>query len=732
MPQHHAIEPNELLYSLGQSLSAVLDLPDLLIRVVDAAVKLTGASQGWIIIPDPDDGLPRIRAQRRAGSAHTEPLYLVTDDPLIRELMTGGRAQRLDPSMSRTDRSLLYVPLIAKGQANGHLAVMKGAGEPPFTALDEDMLAGLAGYAAIAIENALLYQQAIDHNRELGILVESASAVSSSLDLDQVLNAIARQMMRSLNAHWCIISAYDPVTATIQRLAEHRLAFTPPGRAPESAELLQSLAAPGQIHTFYCDDPKIPPSGRHLLAVRGCSRMLLLPLQIEGEIMGIVELGSIRDETRWASSTISSCLNVALKLAQMLREPHRHSDGWKEQFLRMARVLTRTASVEWVSIHTLAPDSGRLVRVLAYGSGFWFDQQGPQLEIDDLPTVSVVLHEQRVATLSSADPLLDPQERELFQQMRSGTMLAIPLIFKNKTVGLVELVDLDPGRQFSSREMGLAYTIAGQAAIALEHAHLVSDLQRSLAELKAMQSQLVRTARLSALGELTAMIAHQVNNPLTTVLGDAEMLVQDLPPDDPRHASAMAILRAGQRAKAVIDRLLNMARGDETPRKLDVNHTIEEALALVGSQITRHNTRIDLDLSPDLPPVLAVPGQLEDVWMNLLTNAADAIRSARREMGRIIVRSELLAKEQIICVQVIDNGSGLDGEQARRVFDPFYTTKPHGEGTGLGLYICRQIVQEHNGQIEIAGISGAGAVVTVRLPVQMQLNDSGGAIHKNG
>ncbi|GAB4476424.1 MAG: hypothetical protein Kow00124_18480 [Anaerolineae bacterium] len=719
MPQHHAIEPNELLYSLGQSLSAVLDLSDLLIRVVDAAVKLTQAGQGWIIIPDPDDGLPRIRAQRRAGSAHTEPLYVVTDDPLIRELMASGQARRLDSSTGQTDRSLLYVPLIAKGQANGHLAVMKEVGEPPFTPLDEDMLAGLAGYAAIAIENALLYQQAIEHNRELSILVESANAVSSSLDLDQVLNAIARQMMRSLNAHWCIISAYEPVTATIQRLAEHRMAFAPPASAPESAGPLQSLAKPGQIHMFYCDDPQLPPQGYALLTAHGYSRLLLLPLQIEGEIMGIVELGSIHDETRWASSTIGSCLNVALKLAQMLKDARQHTHEWRQQFFRMARVLIHTASVDWLSIHALAPGSNRLVRVLAYGSGFWVGQQGPQLEIDELPTVSVVLHEQRVATLSSADPLLDPQERELFRQTRSGTMLAIPLVFKNKTVGLVELFDLDPSRQFSAREMGLAYTIAGQAAIALEHAHLVSDLQRSLAELKAMQSQLVRAARLSALGELTAMIAHQVNNPLTTVLGDAEMLVQDLPSDDPRHASAVAILRAGQRAKTVIDRLLNMARGDETPRKLDVNHTIEEALALVGSQITRHNTRIDLELSPDLPPVLAVPGQLEDVWMNLLTNAADAIRSAHREPGRIIVRSELLAEEQVICVQVIDNGSGLDSEQARRVFDPFYTTKPHGEGTGLGMYICRQIVQEHNGQIDITGTSGRGATVTVRLPVQM-------------
>jgi signal transduction histidine kinase len=339
--------------------------------------------------------------------------------------------------------------------------------------------------------------------------------------------------------------------------------------------------------------------------------------------------------------------------------------------------------------------------------------------------MSVVTVEQRIGVLRSSDSALTGEERAYFAALGQGAMLVMPLAFKGNTVGLVQLFDLDPQRDFMPRDLALAHTLATQAAIALENARLVQDLQRSLAELRAMQSHLVHAARLSALGELSAVVAHQINNPLTTILGDAEMLVQDIPTDDPKHASAEAIRRAGQRAKSVVARILTMSRMEYEPVRLDVNRTIEETLALVMPQIVQLPIVMDVSLSPGLPAVEAIPGQLEDVWMNLVMNGRDAIVDGGVEDGRIGVSSTLAPDRKQIVVTISDNGRGIPEEHLSRVFEPLFTTKPRGQGTGLGLYIVRQILTEHGGDIIIDSSPGRGTRVTVILPVASHSDEEG-------
>jgi signal transduction histidine kinase len=339
-----------------------------------------------------------------------------------------------------------------------------------------------------------------------------------------------------------------------------------------------------------------------------------------------------------------------------------------------------------------------------------------------MDNAKIVLSEQRTAVIRSTDAELTPAEQQHFEEMGMGTQVLLPLVVKTKTLGLVQLYDPDPARAYSARDMGLAYALANQAAVALENAHLVRDLQQALEQQKAMQGQLVRAARFSALGELTAVIAHQINNPLTTILGDAEMLVQDTDPDSPFHDSAVAIQRAGERAKRVVERLLGMARSESDFKPHDINHTIREAVALVEAQIRQGNIALTLDLQRDLQPVRAIPGHLEDVWMNLIINARDAITVSRTENGQgsITVKSWAAEDGASAMVQLSDTGSGISPADLERIFDPMFTTKPHGKGTGLGLYICNQIVTEHGGNIEVTSALGEGTQITVRLPFDLQ------------
>ncbi|MBN1427671.1 MAG: GAF domain-containing protein [Anaerolineae bacterium] len=713
----HLSELN-LLYNLGKTFSAVLDLSELLVHVVDAAVTLAHANEGILILTEPDTERLILKAERRVDEDLARALDRPIEDILARRVLSQGvplLSSTEDPLPSNSEeeianRSLVYVPLITKGRVIGILGVLDKIEDTTFNAHDLDMLAGLGGYAAIAIENARLYHQALDRTLELSLLVESANALSWSLDLGRVLDAIARHMMRSLQAHWCIISDWRPETNTLGRLAEHRLALWPPDKGLQidirTYPIHQHVLATAGVATAYTSEA--------WLERLGYRRMLVIPIRGKKKVVGLAEISNLHKELPFTSGQISLCLRRVINLGDLIED---YRTGYSEnQLLEAGRMLVSGAGADWCSIYRCGDQADTLVRMLDYGSGIWLNEAGPIMEGDDFPTLRIVLQEQRVGALHSTDPRLKESEKALFENIVDGSLLLLPLIVRGKTVGVVQLYNLYPEHIFSDREIGLARALANQAAVALENAHLVRDLQRSLDELKNMQSHLVRAARLSALGELSAMIAHQINNPLTTILGDADILIQDIPDDDPAHESALAISRAGARAKCVVERILNMARYEDEARPLDVNRTIQEAVELVGTQITQQGIKLEIDLDLHLPPVKAVPGQLEDIWMNLLSNARDAIAAKPDGTGCIRIRSRFLKSKKIVEVNVNDDGDGIDTEDLPLVFDPFFTTKPRGKGTGLGLYICRQIVQEHGGKIDVNSIPAEGTHVSIHLP----------------
>jgi signal transduction histidine kinase len=720
-------EPS-LLYSLGKSFGTALDLSELLVQTVETAVNLTGASEGWLILEDLDTGQLFMRATRTQSDATARAVEIPIDDLLTNTVMARQESLRLSsgdspPELERiikVEYPLLCVPLISKEQPIGVLRVHKKPGEQGFHHSEEVQLAGLAGYAAIAIENALLYKQAVDTTLELRLLVDAANALSWSLDLEQVLDAIARHMMRSLHAHWCIISAWDSQSGRVHRLAENRLALWPPERAAQldldSAATHQRALATLKPLATYITDQQLAPHERASLKAHGYRRMLLLPIQREGKIVGLAELANVATSRPFTAEEIGNSLREALKLAHVLNREHR--DQWQTQLTESIRALIEAAGSDWCTIYNHDEKGGAFRRLVTFGAAAWLEEDGPELKAKKIPTLRIILGEQRVAVLHNPGSEPETSERVLFEDAGDSTLLMLPLVSQTETVGLVQLYDLDPTRRFTPRELALARALANQAAVALENAHLVRDLQHSLEKLRAMQSQLVRAARLSALGELSAVIAHQINNPLTTIIGDAWLLAQDISQDDPSYESAQAILRAGERAKRVVERVLNMAHHQDEAELLDVNHTIQETLQLVGVQVRESGVQVKTDLAPDLPPVRAISGQLEDVWMNLLVNASDAVKSKQGRQGQILIRSRLVANGTAIEVCVQDTGIGIPPEHLDRVFDPLFTTKPRGKGTGLGLYICHQIVADHNGSINISSVPGQGTTVTVCLPVE--------------
>jgi PAS domain S-box-containing protein len=224
-----------------------------------------------------------------------------------------------------------------------------------------------------------------------------------------------------------------------------------------------------------------------------------------------------------------------------------------------------------------------------------------------------------------------------------------------------------------------------------------------------------RIAHLKAAGEISVGVAHQINNPLTTVIVQSNRIMNKIEPEHPLHEAAQDTYTAANQAAQIVQRLLNLARGSlGEMRRIDINDSVQAAVKLLRPQIEPDAAQIILDLKRDLPPVWGNDDYLQDVWTNLLLNARDAIVENDRK-GVIKVGSVLNQTKRMIEVTVYDNGVGITSDELDHIFKPFISSKAHG--TGLGLAICHDIITRHQGFINVYSRENYGTIFSIMLPV---------------
>lgn len=241
-------------------------------------------------------------------------------------------------------------------------------------------------------------------------------------------------------------------------------------------------------------------------------------------------------------------------------------------------------------------------------------------------------------------------------------------------------------------------------------------LQAKNEELRVISQQLWQSAKLATMGELAASIAHELNNPLSTVTLRVESLLMQAPTDDPKRNVLEVIAQEVERMGALVANLLQFTRTTPQISTLDVRDEIDKTLDLIHYHLRKHGIHVVREFAPDAPMIRADRQHLRQLFLNLLTNASDAMPQG----GTLTIRVAASQKDsQQLVTEVADTGLGIPPELLPKVTEPFVTTKPEGKGTGLGLAICQRIVQEHHGTLEIfsTGIPGHGTTVRIVLPV---------------
>jgi two-component system NtrC family sensor kinase len=292
-------------------------------------------------------------------------------------------------------------------------------------------------------------------------------------------------------------------------------------------------------------------------------------------------------------------------------------------------------------------------------------------------------------------------------------VIAVP-IARVVTRPIAELVEAN--RRLAQGDM----TVRVQAHGSGELAMLGRSFNSMVETLQQAQQELLHKEKLASMGQLAAGVAHEINNPLGTILLFSDVMYKEAPEDDPRRDDLKMVINETTRCKNIVADLLNFARQQEVlAQDTDVHTLLEQAVEGVSRQPAFEGVEIMRQFSPDLPTIQADPAQLQQVFVNLLNNAAEAMGG-----GGTITLATRPMNSQWVEIKVSDTGCGIPEENLGKLFTPFFTTKALGRGTGLGLSIVYGIIKMHRGQIAVQSQVGQGTTFIVTLPVQLPKGQS--------
>ncbi|HME13542.1 MAG TPA: PAS domain S-box protein [Candidatus Acidoferrum sp.] len=436
----------------------------------------------------------------------------------------------------------------------------------------------------------------------------------------------------------------------------------------------------------------------------------------QGFILDITERKSAEGEIRRRNRE----LMVLNSIAQTLTESMDLGDSLQ----RTLRQMIELFGLDAASIFLLEEKDRILRRVAAVGQRSEYARALPAVT---LPAEILQQITSVHATFLSAHGLpLPPILRDLMRKEGMISAYVVILWAKDRIQGAL-VVGSRTQREFSPADVNLLIAVGSQISSAMQRALLYEEARQAYENLRRTQEQLLHSDKMAAVGQLISGVAHELNNPLTAILGYSQLLTSSGQTGPQGLEYADKLYKQAQRTHRIVQNLLSFSRQHKPERvPVRLNQLLEETLALRDYDLRMSNVRVHLELDPELPATAADPHQLQQVFLNMVNNAVDAILEHSTD-GDLWVHSG--ADAEALFVEFTDSGPGV--QDASKVFDPFYTTKPVGKGTGLGLSICYGIVTEHGGTIRVRNVPPRGASFRIELPRKAQPTADGANSHSN-
>ena len=393
-------------------------------------------------------------------------------------------------------------------------------------------------------------------------------------------------------------------------------------------------------------------------------------------------------------------------IAEMLSQSAALEEVLSRALLKVAELFAADAC----AIYLLDETARTLTRIAAAGHR---SEYARRLAPVDVPSALLDQIRQSHATLLSGSALALPDALREVQRAEGVRDSQVAILWSKDRIMGALVIGSRAQREFSSAELSLLAAVGNQIAATIDKALLLEQTREAYESLRLAQEQLLQSEKMAAVGQLISGVAHELNNPLTAILGYSQLLKSEELTNSRGADYLEKLYKQAQRTHHIVQNLLSFARQHKPERApVDLNQILEDTLVLREYDMKLNNIRIHREFGSNLPPTGGDFHQLQQVFLNILNNAVDAV-TENGGRGEIWVRTEPVGDR--LRIEFTDSGPGV--QNPHRVFDPFYTTKPVGKGTGLGLSICYGIVKEHGGEIQVRNSPPRGATFTILLPI---------------
>ena len=560
----------------------------------------------------------------------------------------------------------------------------------------------------------------------LNVLYQVSNVIHSTLDPQEALQLILREAVRLMRASSGSVALVNPNTGFLEIHAAHGL--------PEKAAELRLRVGEG-ITGWVARTGKSARVGnvkrdpRYITLRPGVQSELAVPLEVNGEIRGVLNVDSDR-KNAFTSGDETLLQELAIQAAKVI-----HNTWLYEQLRLKARLFETLVSVGQTINSTLSLDDALKVitreacvlvnskmcsLMLLDETKQWLDLRAscgagdnyihkPRLSAGE-SLLGVVVRRKKPLQVENVQTSGRYQNVEVARSEGLISLLSVPLLFAGEAVGTLSIYTARP-YVFSNEEVRILSAFAELSAIAIEKARLYERIVD-------VEEQLRQNEKLSALGLLAAEIAHEIRNPLTVMKMLYHSLDLKFPPGDPRAKDAYVMGKKMEHLNTIVERILDFTRIAEpklTP--VNINQLVDELTLLTRHKLTQQNIELVCDLASDLPTVMGDATQLEQAFLNLILNAAEAMpNGGRLHLSTCRTQSKAQSVPEKIVIKFKDTGEGMSGEQRRRIFTSLLKTTKR-KGTGLGLAIVKRVVENHRGEIKITSRRGKGTQISIGLPV---------------
>lgn len=725
------------------------DLPRALERVLDAFAASVPYQAGWLAVHSGD--VLEVQAHKNCPQCLGNRFALDSSE-VFRRIGRRGEGIRVQKGQSEwalvphkgfrsNTRDWVGLPLVIGRRLIGLVALWR---ERPFRPDEWARLRRLARQAARPVEAILTFAEMAGHLRRLGVLNDFALTVSSAQNLDQIARRVFDLLARAFGTELISLFLLSPDGKTLR---------TYRNRGKEIATQVSSLETSPYAPLVLGGAIRRERGQESARVYEGTRAALIVPLRYRGRVIGALTLESEQEEAfnlydEHLLVVIASHLAGLVEYSRLREEAEARARnlGLIHEVVQQVIGLTDVAQVAQITADLLAQyfayemavvflpnEDGHLVARGVGGSAAEIVRQG-------LSALADAVHGGITGKVfETGESLLvnDVSQEPLYRPLpgwEAGSELCVALREGDRVLGLID-VESRERNAFTHNDLLALESLAGILSSVILSADRYQRLQATVRELRATQrelqerveaqrsaeNRLIQAAKMAAVGEMAAGIAHELNNPLTTVAGFAELVLEELPEDVPQRKDLELILRESLRARSVVRRLLDFARQTESVRvRADLNEVVDDVVTLVRHLLHTSGVQLHLNLHSNLPWPLIDRNQMKQVLLNLLHNALQAMPRGGDLTITTLERQE--AGRQWVGLEVRDTGVGIPPENIERLFEPFFTTRGDKGGTGLGLSVTYGIVTEHGGYIDVDSKPGEGAVFTVWLPIDEGTN----------